>query len=122
LLNLGHQGSRLDRLVPYNQRAARPHSNHETAGEFDAANGASETRSGEGEGLGHGAGTWRKITMTKLLLNVEEAGELANVGPGKIREEIRAGRLAARRLGKRVLVTLDDLRAYIDALPRAIAA
>jgi excisionase family DNA binding protein len=60
--------------------------------------------------------------MTKLLLNVEEAGELANVGPGKIREEIRAGNLAAKRLGKRVLVTLDDLRAYINALPAAIAA
>jgi excisionase family DNA binding protein len=56
--------------------------------------------------------------MTRLLHDVEEAAELANVGTAKVREEISAGRLPARKLGKRILVTLADLQVWIDALPR----
>jgi excisionase family DNA binding protein len=57
----------------------------------------------------------------RMLLGVVEAAEVANVGPAKIREEIKAGRLAARRLGKRVLLTVEDLRKWIDELPRVAA-
>jgi excisionase family DNA binding protein len=56
-----------------------------------------------------------------MLLGVVEAAEVANVGSAKIREEIKAGRLAARRLGKRILVTVEDLRLWIDELPRVAA-
>jgi excisionase family DNA binding protein len=59
--------------------------------------------------------------MTPMLFDVNEAAELANVGPAKIREEIAAGRLAARRLGKRILVTVDDIKAWINELPRVAA-
>jgi excisionase family DNA binding protein len=57
----------------------------------------------------------------RMLLDVPEAAEASNVGPAKIREEIAAGRLAARRLGKRVLITVEDLRMWIDNLPRVAA-
>jgi hypothetical protein len=55
LLNLWQQGSGFDRLVPHNQRAARPHPDHKTAGSLDAFDGASKRGLGEGEGAGHGA-------------------------------------------------------------------
>jgi excisionase family DNA binding protein len=57
----------------------------------------------------------------RLLFDVPEAAEVSNVGPAKIREEIKSGRLAARRLGKRVLITVEDLRIWIDNLPRIAA-
>jgi excisionase family DNA binding protein len=63
-----------------------------------------------------------KFNMSnRLLHDVDEAAEMSHVGPAKIREEIAAGRLAARKLGKRVLVTVEDLRAWIDAMPRVAA-
>jgi excisionase family DNA binding protein len=59
--------------------------------------------------------------MTKLLFDVPEASEFSNIGAGQIRKEIKAGRLQARRVGKRILMTLDDLKAWADALPRVAA-
>jgi excisionase family DNA binding protein len=56
--------------------------------------------------------------MTKLLHDVEEAAEVANVGQAKIRQEIKAGRLEARRVGKRILLTPEAIRAWIDQLPK----
>jgi excisionase family DNA binding protein len=59
--------------------------------------------------------------MTKLLFDVPEASEFSNIGTGQIRKEIKAGRLQARRVGKRILITLDDLKAWAEALPRVAA-
>jgi excisionase family DNA binding protein len=59
--------------------------------------------------------------MTKLLFDVPEASEFSNIGPAQIRKEIKAGRLQARRVGKRILMTLDDLKAWAEALPRVAA-
>jgi excisionase family DNA binding protein len=57
----------------------------------------------------------------RMLLGVAEAAEAASIGPTKIREEIAAGRLIARRMGKRVLIAVEDLRSWIDDLPRVAA-
>jgi excisionase family DNA binding protein len=57
----------------------------------------------------------------RLLLNVNEAAATAGVGSTMIRKEIKNGRLPARQMGKLILVTIDDLRAWIDAMPRVAA-
>jgi excisionase family DNA binding protein len=57
----------------------------------------------------------------RLLLNVAEAAVTAGVGSTKIRAEIKSGRLPARKLGKLILLSIDDLRAWIDGLPRVAA-
>jgi excisionase family DNA binding protein len=54
-------------------------------------------------------------------MSVVEAAEAAGVGTTMVRAEIAAGRLIARRMGKRVLIAVEDLRAYIDSLPRVAA-
>ena len=58
----------------------------------------------------------------RVSLTVVEAAEAAGVGTTKLREEISAGRLIARRMGKRILISVKDLAAWIDNLPPAIAA
>jgi excisionase family DNA binding protein len=58
----------------------------------------------------------------RLALNVNEAAGVANVGPAKIRQEIKSGRLVARRAGKLILITPEDLRLWLDNLPMAAAA
>lgn len=58
----------------------------------------------------------------RVSLTVTEAAEAAGVGPTKIRQEIKSGRLTARRAGKLLLIAIDDLRAWLDSLPTAIAA
>ncbi len=57
----------------------------------------------------------------RMLLGVAEAAEAAGCGPTKIREEIKNGRLPARKLGKLVMIAIEDLRAYVDNLPRVAA-
>jgi excisionase family DNA binding protein len=57
----------------------------------------------------------------QLSLNIEKAAVSANVGQTKIRQEIKAGRLVARRAGKLLLITVEDLKAWIDNLPRIAA-
>jgi excisionase family DNA binding protein len=59
--------------------------------------------------------------MTKLLFDVPEAAEFSNLGQGQVRKEIKSGRLQARKVGKRILMTLDDLKAWAEALPRVAA-
>jgi excisionase family DNA binding protein len=61
----------------------------------------------------------RKATpaVRPLAHNPVRAAELVNLSPSTINNEIRAGRLRARRRGRNVLVTDDDLRAYVESLP-----
>ena len=55
--------------------------------------------------------------MDRVALSVNEAAESTGVGLTKLRAEIREGRLRARRLGGRVLITTDDLATWLAALP-----
>jgi excisionase family DNA binding protein len=57
----------------------------------------------------------------RLLLNVTDAATKARVGQTKIRAEIAAGRLIARRAGKLFLIKPEDLNAWVDNLPRVAA-
>jgi excisionase family DNA binding protein len=57
----------------------------------------------------------------RRLYNVAEAAVECGVGQTKIRQEITAGRLIARRVGKLFLITSEDLASWIDNLPRVAA-
>jgi excisionase family DNA binding protein len=59
--------------------------------------------------------------QNRLAMTVDEAAEKVPCGTRKIREEIAAGNLAARRFGKRILITLEDLNAWLENLPRCAA-
>lgn len=54
----------------------------------------------------------------RIAYSVNEAAKAAGIGLTKLREEIRAGRLVARKLGKRTLVNSQDLLTWSENLPR----
>ncbi|MET4801211.1 helix-turn-helix domain-containing protein [Bradyrhizobium sp. LB11.1] len=54
----------------------------------------------------------------RISYSVHEAAKAAGIGLTKLREEIRAKRLVARKLGKRTLINADDLNAWAANLPR----
>ena len=45
----------------------------------------------------------------RIAYSVHEAAKAAGIGLTKLREEIRAKRLIARKLGKRTLINVEDL-------------
>ena len=56
--------------------------------------------------------------MTKpVAYSIPEAARAASIGTTKLRNEIRAGRLTCRKLGKRSIVTAQDLESWAAALP-----
>jgi excisionase family DNA binding protein len=54
--------------------------------------------------------------------SLTEAAALSNMGVDALRSAIRSGRLTARRFGRRVFVTDDDLRQFLAGLPRVGAS
>jgi excisionase family DNA binding protein len=54
----------------------------------------------------------------RITYSVHEAAKAAGIGLTKLREEIRANRLIARKLGKRTLISVEDLNAWASNLPR----
>jgi excisionase family DNA binding protein len=50
----------------------------------------------------------------KRAYSVQEVSEITGLSKGYLRNEIRVGRLAARRFGRRVLVTRESLDRFID--------
>jgi excisionase family DNA binding protein len=57
----------------------------------------------------------------RVSLSVVEAAEAAGIGATLLRKEIASGRLVARRVGKRVLIAVEDLRMWLDNAPRTAA-
>ena len=55
----------------------------------------------------------------RLALTVEEAAKAAGVGRTTIFFELRNGRLKARKVGRRTVITVADLHAWLEALPRS---
>jgi hypothetical protein len=45
----------------------------------------------------------------------------ANIGRTRAFEEIRSGRLKARRIGKKSLIEIEDARAWLHSLPTSAA-
>lgn len=52
-----------------------------------------------------------------LALSVEQAARRAGVGRGFLYQEIGKGRLRARKAGRRTLIALTDLAAWLESLP-----
>lgn len=55
----------------------------------------------------------------KLLVRLKDAAASVGVSEAHIRNEIRLGRLEARRAGRAVLVPADELRRWAADLPPA---
>jgi excisionase family DNA binding protein len=55
-------------------------------------------------------------------LSVQEAAKAAGVGRTLIFDEIRKGRLTARKAGRRTIITIDALDAWLKSLPTSIDA
>ncbi len=58
----------------------------------------------------------------RISYSVHEAANAAGIGLTKLREEISANRLIARKLGKRTLINVEDLNAWAASLPRVGSA
>ena len=57
------------------------------------------------------------VSGAKLAYSVEEFGAVAGLGRTKLYAEIGAGRLRARKAGKRTIILAEDARAYLASLP-----
>jgi excisionase family DNA binding protein len=56
----------------------------------------------------------------RLAYSPDEAFKLAGIGRSKGYAEIKAGRLRAKKLGRRTLITAEDLQAWLQALPTRV--
>jgi len=54
---------------------------------------------------------------TPLAVGIDEAARRAGVGRGLLYQEIGKGRLHIRKAGRRTLITIKDLTAWLEALP-----
>jgi len=57
-------------------------------------------------------------TRQHLAYGIDEACAAANVCRDKLYGAIRDGLLVARKYGRRTLILEDDLRAFLQSLPR----
>lgn len=55
--------------------------------------------------------------LPRLAYPIDDFAEALGIGRSKVYEEIRDGRLRAKKLGNRTLITAIDAHAYLDALP-----
>ena len=58
----------------------------------------------------------------RLAYRVEEFVAVSGIGRTTLYAEIKAGRLKARKIGKRTLITAEAARAFLDSLPEREAA
>jgi excisionase family DNA binding protein len=61
----------------------------------------------------------KRAILEPLAYGIEEAVAVTSIGRTTIFEAIRRGELVGRKLGKRTIILGDDLRAWLEALPRA---
>ena len=57
--------------------------------------------------------------VSREALSIAEGCAMANMGRTKIYNAIKGGKLTARKFGKRTLILKDDLRRFLESLPRA---
>lgn len=55
--------------------------------------------------------------LKKLAYSVDEAAALAGIGRDAVYGAVRAGKLTAKKLGKRTLITSAALAQFLDSLP-----
>ncbi|MCC2654629.1 MAG: helix-turn-helix protein [Microvirga sp.] len=56
---------------------------------------------------------------SQSALQIEEVAKRASIGRTKVFEEIRSGRLPARKLGRRTIVLTSDFDNWLNSLPRS---
>jgi excisionase family DNA binding protein len=57
--------------------------------------------------------------MDRLTFSPEEAAKIIGVGRTLIFDEIRAGRLEAKKAGRRTLITSDAIENWLATLPNS---
>jgi excisionase family DNA binding protein len=63
------------------------------------------------------AGQSDRLTSNRLAWPIDEFADALGIGRSKLYAEIRAGKLKAKKLGSRTLITATEAHAYIDSLP-----
>lgn len=61
-------------------------------------------------------------TAEPLALMPKPAAHYIGISLASLYNEIRAGRITARKFGRRTLINVDDLKAWLVALPEKEAA
>lgn len=51
-------------------------------------------------------------------LTIKEFTEQYGIGRSSVYEELKAGRLRARKIGKRTIITVDDAEEWLGNLPK----
>jgi Helix-turn-helix domain len=57
------------------------------------------------------------VDATPLGYTIAEAVRASGIGRTTLYADLKAGRLTARKRGKRTIILADDLRAYLASLP-----
>ena len=57
----------------------------------------------------------------KAVLNVDEFCAAASIGRNKFYDELKLGRIHAKKSGRRTLIPVTELTAWLDRLPEAAA-
>ena len=57
----------------------------------------------------------------RLAFSISEASEAVGLSKDKIRDEIRSGRLRARKCGRRTILTREDVSRWLARLPVLLA-
>ena len=67
----------------------------------------------------HEFGQKEKVALKdRLSLSPEEASALTGIGLTSIRQAVASHALAARKHGRRTIILPDDLKAWLEALPK----
>ena len=57
--------------------------------------------------------------MEPIAVDIIEATRISGAGRSKLYEEMAAGRLKARKLGRRTLIEVSELRRWVESLDQA---
>lgn len=55
--------------------------------------------------------------MNQLSLNLVEAARTAGISRSTLYKEIRRGELRVRKIGRRSIILIDDLKEWLDSRP-----